>query len=94
MPCTACRPLDLELMIRTPGELAKAIRVAQDNLEDGTLIELASEWSPPVRTVAPDGPWGDFLLWDFRCNTCNATYRLTAETYHGQGGSWAPLHST
>lgn len=93
MACEACQPLDLEWMIRTPGELAKAIRVAQGNLRDGTLVEVPSEWSPSVQNCAPDGPWEDYVHWEFRCNSCGALYRLVAETYHGSGGSWAPLRT-
>ena len=92
--CMACEPLNLEWQIRSPGELAKAIRVAQDNLRDGTLLEVATGSSPSITTMAPDGPWEDYLHCEFRCSFCGALYLLAVETYHGSGGSWSPLRTT
>lgn len=73
----------MEHLIRTPGELTKAIRVIRANLADGTLASAA-----PFEAMEPEGPWPDVLQYEFRCPACDARFSLIAETYHGRGGSW------
>jgi hypothetical protein len=91
--CEKCRELCRVFEIRSPGDLAKAIRVAKDNIEDGTIVE--SRDRPEVESVLSvpdDGPWGDYLEFYFECSQCRQVFRLAAETYHGAGGQWKPWH--
>jgi hypothetical protein len=74
--------------MRTPGELAKAIRVVQANVADGTLRPIEQPGTPPLASVPPDGPWADVISYRFHCVQCGAQFELSAETYHGSGGSW------
>ena len=93
VPCASCDALDIELVIRSPGELAKAIRVVQGNLSDGTLEEiegLGSSNAPFLSDVSEHGPWPDHMEYHFKCVWCGSRYKLTAETFHGAGGSWSP----
>jgi len=83
----------LKVEIRSPSEFAKAIRIARANLLDGTLDQLPTRdiGATPILSLAESGPWDDILLYEFRCRSCGAQFRLSAETYHGQGGSWMPI---
>ena len=79
--------------IRTPGELGKAMRIVHANLRDGTLDQVeAGEFASKGRflDVVEDGPWEDVLHYRFSCIRCGQAFDLTAETYHGGGGEWAP----
>lgn len=92
MTCPSCEPLNVEWPIRSPGELAKALRVARANLEDGTLVELEEPEAlvvQSVRDVPEDGPWPDVVQCRFGCAACGARFELSAETYHGAGGRWS-----
>jgi len=95
MICDVCEELDLVWPIRSPRELRKAVRVALDNLGDGTLEEVGNgpsllEEAPKL--LNPTEPWPDDILeYRFACTECGATYMLSCETYHGSGGDWAPV---
>jgi hypothetical protein len=83
----------MKFSIRSPGELQKAIRVVRANLADGTLEQLPGNPVHPMRpflSLTEAGPWDDYLLYEFRCSSCAARFTLSAETYHGAGGSWRP----
>jgi hypothetical protein len=96
--CPSCQDLDVEFAIRTPGELATAIRIAQANVADGTLEPLEPQPgrllgdTPPIASINSDGPWADFVFYLFHCPTCGTQFELSAETYHGGGGSWHRRH--
>ncbi len=77
-----------------PADLKQAIRVARDNVVDGTIVEVPSQ-SPihrePFFAVSIDGPWDDVIGYGFRCTSCGQLFSLSAETYHGSGGEWRPV---
>jgi hypothetical protein len=98
MGCEKCRDLCRLFEIRSPSDLSKAIRVAKDNIEDGTIVESRDRPDGRDRTqvesvlsVPDDGPWGDYLEFYFECSQCRQIFRLAAETYHGAGGQWKPV---
>ena len=76
-----------------PGELKQAIRIAKDNVADGTLcvIEDAEEISRPFSQLSASGLWDDIVHYEFKCNSCGQKLHLSAETYHGAGGEWKPV---
>ena len=95
MTCNRCSDLCVAVAIRSPGELRKAIAVANDNLRDGTLEEISVENltigpQPTFSRVAAGAQFGDLLAYRFRCTECSEVFSLTAETYHGSGGAWRP----
>jgi len=83
--CTACDHLQVVWPIRTPGELSKALDVVQANVADGTLLDQSED---EMRGLSDDEPWPDYIELRLRCRACGTRFRLTAETYHGTGGSW------
>jgi hypothetical protein len=96
--CERCADLRAPFPITSDAALRNAIRVVHDNLKDKTLVEV--HYAPgavvPLRPskfayLQPDGPWDDFLAYYFACTACGQPYRLSAETYHGSGGSWEPV---
>ena len=98
MACKYCEDLHQRFAIRTPGQLANAVRVIQANLEDGTLEQTPAASlgasTAPFASISQTGPWDDVLLYEFACRSCGARFRLAAETYHGQGGEWQALEPT
>jgi len=86
--CSLCQELQVEFAIRTPGELAKAIRVVQANVADGSLKVESPDRSSPIQDLKADGPWADIISYRFSCAQCGTHFELSAETYHGAGGSW------
>lgn len=93
MTCPRCTDLCVVYPIRSPGELRKAISVAGDNLQDGTIEEAPVENPPfeprvPFLDVLGGSNPGDYVCYRFRCKSCGEVFALTAETYHGSGGSW------
>src|SRR4051812_16936215 len=65
--CPACRDLHVELDRQTPGLLARAIRMAQANVADRTLVPaqpsrgMPLDSPPSIANVQPDGPWDDVI---------------------------------
>jgi len=94
--CPSCKELHVEFVIKGPGELAKAIRIAQANVADGTLETIEPPnasvlgSSASIDRIKSDGPWNDVVFYLFRCVKYGARFKLSAETYHGSGGSWSP----
>jgi hypothetical protein len=96
MSCNRCDELMVPFLIRTPGELGKAVRVVQANLTDGTLEQVEAgdvSSKPQFRDLREEGPWDDVLSYRFQCRECGQSFSLTAETYHGGGGEWTPHNS-
>lgn len=96
MSCTSCADLCVRYQIRHPRELQNAIKIANQNVEDGTLVEvqdasLSNQLS--FSELASGTPWGDTIEHHFRCVNCGALFYLHAETYHGSGGYWEPKNA-
>jgi hypothetical protein len=92
--CERCSTLRQRFEIRVPADLSKAIRVARDNVADGTIVEVPSPLpgiNKPFSSILADGPWDDSMAYEFRCTTCGQLFSLSADTYHGSGGEWRPV---
>ena len=92
--CDRCASLRQRFEIRSPSDLVQAIRVAQDHVANGTIVEVPSSSTvsrEPLSTVRPEGPWEDIVDYGFRCTSCGQLFYLSAETYHGSGGEWRPV---
>ena len=93
MTCEKCQDLCVHYAIRSPKDLGRAIKLAQENLNDGTVSEIKGRnpiGLPAFQTLLPDGPWDDIVAYRFSCAACGEVFSLHAETYHGQGGAWEP----
>ena len=96
MSCSHCADLCQELLIQTPGELEKMVRVVGVNLQDGTLAEISGA-TRSTEVIEPtlfadliaSEPWPDMIKADFRCANCGELFHLRCETYHGSGGRWS-----
>jgi hypothetical protein len=93
-----CLDLQAPFHITTPSDLSRAIRVIKANLKDGTLIESSyhpdEQLTPvvvPFDEVEEKGPWDDYVEHYFSCTLCGRLFKLSAETYHGSGGTWSPI---
>ena len=91
--CEKCKDLNTIFRISMPGDLKQAIRVAKDNVADGTIsvIENAEKISQPFFQLSESGTWDDIVHYEFKCNSCGQKFHLVAETYHGTGGEWKPI---
>jgi hypothetical protein len=95
--CSRCSDLHTTIKIGSASDLTNVLKVVQDNLKDGTLVE-AAYWPqgqlkvsrPSFTSIPVAGPWPDFFEYYFSCTACGQLYRLSVETYHGAGGSWSP----
>lgn len=94
MSCNRCLDLCTEYRITIPAELRKAIKIVQENIVDGTIVEVLNKADPSGQIsfdeLAKGGGWDDVLSYRFRCRECGEAFCLNAETYHGSGGSWKP----
>ena len=93
MSCEKCQDLCVRFAIRQPNELRRAIQIAKQNLDDGTISEVPN--SDPISRVtfsalAKGEPWDDIVGYRFHCCSCGELFSLHAETYHGSGGYWEP----
>jgi hypothetical protein len=80
--------------IRLPSDLKQAIRIAKQNVADGTISVVESETGQgpgPFDQLTESGGWDDLANYVFACNSCGQRFQLSAETYHGAGGEWKPL---
>ena len=84
---------DEHVSIGSPQELVRVLRRLRELVALGALVQVnkSSTDFPSVllADVSDDGPWPDFLDMRFR-SPAGRRYRLSVETFHGTGGSWAP----
>jgi len=97
MACARCSDLCITFSIRVPADLKKALCIAQENIADGTLVEVEAppdtpRFEPSVSFAEVAGGLSrpDIVSFRFRCMSCGEEFLLEAETYHGSGGSWRP----
>lgn len=93
MSCERCDELCVKYVIRAPDHLRKAIRIAKNALDEGTLSEIntMNDWNQySFHECAKNMVWGDIVDYHFACNYCQTRFVLGAETYHGSGGYWSP----
>ena len=89
---TWARPRQLE----SPGDLSQLIAEIAEAVRKGELVQLFPSGAPfattkDIRDIAPEGPWPDYLELHFEDVRDSKRYRLTAESYHGRGGTWGEL---
>ena len=96
--CSKCADLRVQYRIRHPGDLRQAISVIRAEIEAGVLTEATlsnpeqENWRTEFSQLLSGAP-DDLVLCYFRCTNCSQLFRLSCETYHGSGGSWAPVDS-
>lgn len=93
MSCDKCKELCVMYSVQSPSNLRSAIKVAHQNVEDGTLSEIKHSNSSnqiSLSALAAGALWDDIIEFRFRCNSCSEIFSLHAETYHGSGGAWVP----
>jgi hypothetical protein len=76
--------------------LRKAIDIARQNIEDGTIVEIPNDNSlsqVSFSELASGATWDDIVEHYFRCSYCGEEFTLHAETYHGTGGYWEPKNN-
>lgn len=79
--------------IRNPAELRAFIAKLKQALVSGEMQQYWPADDPfateaKVSDVDENGPWPDHIEWYFLSTTNKRHYRLSVETYHGQGGRW------
>ncbi len=95
--CSKCLDLRTTVQIKSAADMTNVLKIIQDNLQDGTLVE-AAYWPqgqlkldrPTFASIPTGGPWPDYFEYYFSCTTCQQLYRLSAEAFHGIGGAWSP----
>jgi len=95
--CDLCEAFDTEIAIHGPAQLRRIAKKLQDAVRSGVFHATTPEPSDilgaqtPFSELVLDGVLPDHIDYDFRCNRCGATFSLSVETYHGQGGTWSKL---
>jgi hypothetical protein len=91
MTCSTCAEFSAPRPIRLPADLTAAILSLQAAIADHRISALPTYsdtyTTPAFSTVPADGPWPEIVRNGFRCTRCGEKYLLSAETYHGGGGS-------
>lgn len=95
MPCRTCADFQTPRPIRLPADLTAAILCLQQAVAEQRLTILPA-YSDTITTAAfstvkAEGPWDDIVINRFQCTACGQRYELSAETYHGGGGSLEPF---
>jgi hypothetical protein len=96
MACEKCEELCVRFAIRTPHDLQTAIKIVNESVFDGAIVEIKSETTlsmVPFCGAVAGLDWGDVVDYRFECKTCGERFSLHAETYHGSGGYWEPEKS-
>ena len=95
MTCEKCKHLTEKIEIRVPADLKRALVLAKENVASGVLKEITHFddgriifHDTPFKELSTEGPWPDVFSYYFVCALCNSAYEVSAETYHGSGGSW------
>ena len=95
MPCAKCRDLCIRVRIRSPQDLERAIHIASQNIQDGTIVEVEETTPQGAMTfssLAKGALWDDLVSFRFKCVCCGEEFSLSAETHHGSGGYWQPVY--
>jgi hypothetical protein len=85
------------MRIRRPADLERILGTVKEAVATGHLKYNAFESSrvvigqPDFGELEASGPYPDAMDYYFDCPACGAVYELTAETYHGSGGTWKRL---
>jgi hypothetical protein len=84
---------DEHVSVASPQDLVGVLRLLRELVVLGELVQVnksSTDFSSVLLAdVSDDGPWPDFLDMRFR-SPAGRRYRLSVETFHGTGGSWAP----
>lgn len=93
MSCKRCSAFQTRRHIWGLQGLSYAITNAKMAVAEGVLSE--TDAGPMAGTITfsdlhPNGPYDDLLIYSFKCTNCGRQFQLSAETYHGSGGNWAP----
>lgn len=79
-------------VVTCPNDLKIWLRVLNFLIVKGLLIQrfdCEDEFSTniPVEDVIVEGPWPDFIYWNFE-DRAGVKFVFCVETYHGTGGEW------
>ena len=77
MTCPRCEDLCVRFAIRSPSDLRQAVKIAHQNIQDGTLREAAEnkeESQVSFSEIAVGEAWGDTLNFRFSCSSCNEQF--------------------
>lgn len=92
--CSKCHDLCVKYEIQFPSHFKKALAIAKENVEDGTLEVIkdrGSKYHTDFNDISANGPCDDLVSYKFRCTNCGRIFELSAETYHGSGEHGYPL---
>jgi len=94
MGCGSCDPYDTEVLIHSPGHLARIGEKIRAAVNDGVLCYNSFEsdreliHQPSFLTLDFSGVLPDAMRYHFHCPSCGNCYSLSVEVYHGRGGKW------
>lgn len=79
--------------INSPVEFIHVLRQIKQAVALGEIRQIYPAQSIGLRKISiadvlNEGPWPDYIEMYFEEVKTQVTYKLTAETYHGTGGSW------
>ena len=84
-----------DIEIKSPHDLTGVLQGIKRALADGSLRQFkpadAALALDDLNAVSDVGPWPDYIEAYFTNPKTGERYKLTAETYHGSGGSWQRL---
>jgi hypothetical protein len=92
--CPTCDEYDVEVIIHGPAQLRRIVEklkaavrnqrlLADDERSGHDMIAQVPFLDLDLRETMPDA-----LSYYMRCSTCDRSFMLCCETYHGSGGKW------
>lgn len=88
--------LNGNLKVKSPNDLRLLLSEIRSEVGKETLRQLPAKeggWQTEIaiQKIPEEGPWPDYIEIDFEVTQSGERYRLTAETFHGCGGSWQKI---
>ncbi|MGL4666941.1 MAG: hypothetical protein ACRCWR_03320 [Saezia sp.] len=92
MTCSVCQSFSY-ISIKTPTELTEAISALQKAVRKGDMQSLGTTYqTAPLKELAHNH-WNDSVSNYLMCSNCHQYFHLSAETYHGSGGSLSTVET-
>jgi hypothetical protein len=86
--CSKCSGFSQRLNFERPHEYLDIVRQLIEVVEQGTFLLVKADC--PLEDLFQSSWPGDVVVHEFACAACGRTFKLSADTYHGNA-HWSPI---